>query len=874
MKKTLFAFIAIVFSMNSWGQTFLISPTGDGGFESGTTFAANGWTEVQAAADTKKWWVGTAAGAQGGTQTAFVGSSTTNTGIGAAKIDHFYRDVTIPAGAINVYLNFYLKEATVDSANDFFYVFTTTTTNTPVTGTVPSTGYVQRFVNSATAYPNFTAMPQIDLTSLAGTTVRIVFTYSSNGVHPNATPAVDNISLVYTSGIQCSGTPTAGTASPALQTACSGNVVSLSLAGYSTDAGINFQWQQSANGTSGWANVTGGVGATSSSYTSLPIYATTYFRCVLTCTNSTLTSNSNSVQVNVGSPISFPWSENFDTLSNIGASIVPSCWKVESGGGTPWATMKAASSTYNDPYSAPNYIGCNSTPINPSNYLITPPFYLTTGNYYELKFKYAGDGYQGWTGEVRSNTVQTGLGSTLMGTEFLSSTTTTVTTYDSVSRTFFPSTSGTYYFIIHVTNVTGPLGYLGLDNFSLTENVLAVPTITSLGSSSGCIGSSLTINGTNLSGATAVTIGGVAATITANTGTSITVTIGSGTTGTVSVTTPGGTANSTSTFTVNPALSAPGAITNDGPKCAGTAITFTKGSCTAGSCYWVSSAAGTETTNSATTYTSPTAAGTYVVWVRAFDGSCWSSAVTSTATIAPLPVAPTVGTITQPTCTLTTGSVVLSGLPNNGSWTITRTPGAVTSTGSGTTSTISGIPTGTYTFTVTNSSGCVSLASANVVINAAPTPPTAPVVTRVGNVLQSNIAAGNQWYNLSGLISGATLQNYTVTADGTYFDIVTVSGCKSDSSNFIVVTNMGIDGFTNSNALKIYPNPVTNELTIEMNGNTKTLDFEILNSLGEVVLKDRLLNKVVIPVSNLSRGIYLIKLENGETFEFRKVIKE
>ena len=38
------------------GQTTLISPTGDGGFENGATFAANGWQTVNPATDT--WQVG------------------------------------------------------------------------------------------------------------------------------------------------------------------------------------------------------------------------------------------------------------------------------------------------------------------------------------------------------------------------------------------------------------------------------------------------------------------------------------------------------------------------------------------------------------------------------------------------------------------------------------------------------------------------------------------------------------------------------------------------------------------------------------------------------------------------------------------------
>jgi hypothetical protein len=81
------------------------------------------------------------------------------------------------------------------------------------------------------------------------------------------------------------------------------------------------------------------------------------------------------------------------------------------------------------------------------------------------------------------------------------------------------------------------------------------PTITSLGSASGCVGTSITINGTSLIGATVanVKIGGTAvSSIISNSGTVIVATIGTGTSGTVSVTTPVGTATSAATFTVNP----------------------------------------------------------------------------------------------------------------------------------------------------------------------------------------------------------------------------------------------------------------------------------------------------------------------------------
>ncbi len=94
---------------------------------------------------------------------------------------------------------------------------------------------------------------------------------------------------------------------------------------------------------------------------------------------------------------------------------------------------------------------------------------------------------------------------------------------------------------------------------------------------------------------------------------------------------------------------------------------------------------------------------------------CVAAVAIYTLTVNSDPSAPIIGSITQPTCALATGSVVLSGLPA-GAWTIN--PGAVSGTGASTT--ISGLVSDTYNYTVTNSAGCVSAATANAVINAKP----------------------------------------------------------------------------------------------------------------------------------------------------------
>lgn len=125
---------------------------------------------------------------------------------------------------------------------------------------------------------------------------------------------------------------------------------------------------------------------------------------------------------------------------------------------------------------------------------------------------------------------------------------------------------------------------------------------------------------------------------------------------------------------------------------------------------------------------------------------------------------PAIGTITQPTCASSTGSVVLNGLPSTGTWTLTRNPGGITTTGTGTSTTITGIAPGTYTFTVKNAANYTSPASAGVIINPQPSLPAAPV---------SNTATG--------LSLAAFTANWTSTsnASGYKLDVATDNGFTS-----------------------------------------------------------------------------------------------
>jgi len=164
--------------------------------------------------------------------------------------------------------------------------------------------------------------------------------------------------------------------------------------------------------------------------------------------------------------------------------------------------------------------------------------------------------------------------------------------------------------------------------------------------------------------------------------------------------------------------------------------------------------------------------------------------------------APLIGTIIQPMCTVTTGSVELFGLPSNGTWSLTRNPGSVTTSGTGTSTTITELETGTYNYVVTNAGGCISTASENIVINEQPVIPEAPTVgiitpptcaSSTGNVVLYGLPSSGPWMltRYPGTITSMGIgANTTVTGlvSGTYnFTVTDFGGCVSIPSTNVSI---------------------------------------------------------------------------------------
>ncbi|MDB5273829.1 MAG: hypothetical protein JWO58_2196, partial [Chitinophagaceae bacterium] len=182
------------------------------------------------------------------------------------------------------------------------------------------------------------------------------------------------------------------------------------------------------------------------------------------------------------------------------------------------------------------------------------------------------------------------------------------------------------------------IGTVDIDWEGIGNNCSApstAPTITSFTPACGAASTSVTITGTNLTGATNVSFNGTAGSITSNTATQIVVTAPAGVTaGAITITTPGGTVTSSTNFTLTVAPSVSIAASPSGAICAGTSVTFTPTPTNGGTTptyQWKVN--GVNTTTGATYTTTTLTNGQSVTAVITSNATCISTTTATSAAV-------------------------------------------------------------------------------------------------------------------------------------------------------------------------------------------------------------------------------------------------
>lgn len=171
----------------------------------------------------------------------------------------------------------------------------------------------------------------------------------------------------------------------------------------------------------------------------------------------------------------------------------------------------------------------------------------------------------------------------------------------------------------------------------------------------------------------------------------------------------------------------------------------------------------------------------------------------------------------------------------------------------------------------TNIFGHSDTASIKISVNQ---PLPTPFISENAGVLYSDAAEGNQWYDQYGPVQGAKGQTFTPEREGEYYVIVTQFECSSEISNIITLDYDGLWRPRKNDLIRIYPNPFKKLITLESGYKDEKIEFEIINSAGQRILKDSFIDLISITTDHLPMGLYIIKFESVNHSISRKIVKK
>jgi len=195
---------------------------------------------------------------------------------------------------------------------------------------------------------------------------------------------------------------------------------------------------------------------------------------------------------------------------------------------------------------------------------------------------------------------------------------------------------------------------------------------------------------------------------------------------------------------------------------------------------------------------------------------------------------------------------------------------------------------GTYRVVVINSGNCSDSTAAGitVVVKAKPRSPqiTRPTVSPASDSLYANIRNQNNitWFRNGVALTGGADGVIRITGNGIYRAMQDSNGCRSDSSNAIIVTGVGVlENSVNSLNVQLYPNPNQGRVylfgTLD-NKATKTM-ITVTNTAGQEVLNTQLEGVVgefrhELNLENIAPGIYFVLIQRDDRYGVLRFVRE
>ena len=178
----------------------------------------------------------------------------------------------------------------------------------------------------------------------------------------------------------------------------------------------------------------------------------------------------------------------------------------------------------------------------------------------------------------------------------------------------------------------------------------------------------------------------------------------------------------------------------------------------------------------------------------------------------------------------------------------------------------------TATVTLTNSQGCDSVVTLNLTIN------TVDVSTQnMGNSLTANATGATyQWVDCDSnkiAIVGATGQSFSPSKNGNYAVIITQNGC-TDTSACVSFIRTAVQELPSTLQPAIFPNPTTGAFAVDL-GDWEQAQVQIFAANGQLLQQHHLQGQGIQELElKGAAGIYFIQIQVGQQVHHNKLIKQ
>lgn len=125
-------------------------------------------------------------------------------------------------------------------------------------------------------------------------------------------------------------------------------------------------------------------------------------------------------------------------------------------------------------------------------------------------------------------------------------------------------------------------------------------------------------------------------------------------------------------------------------------------------------------------------------------------------------------------------------------------------------------------------------------------------------------ASSYQWFVDEQKIEDATGRSYAYNGDDGIYRVVTYDGECNHSSRLHAIT-----GLEEHNQISIYPNPARDILNVT---GLESLSWILLrDAVGKIIFEDNADQDIIIPLNNLTAGIYFLQIKNSDTTIITKI---